>query len=46
MLAEQGDEAEDSKIFGSGPTLLQEYQKQAQELRKEADDKQLMVSQL
>ena len=46
MLAEQGDEAEDSKIFGSGPTLLQEYQKQVQELRKEADDKQLIVSQL
>lgn len=46
LLAEKSEENEDLKIFGSGPTLLQEYQTQVQELKKEADDKQLILSQL
>lgn len=33
-------------IFGTGPTILEEYQKQIQELRDDSDQKQLLINQL
>lgn len=33
-------------ICGTGPTILEEYQKQIQELKNDLDQKQLLITQL